>query len=71
PRPGRQRHLQHRLHGGPGTRRVDATGVATGVARSSHLVHHDLKHSGLLKEIGPNHLVATVEGTVDALGRET
>ncbi|MGH3195879.1 MAG: SulP family inorganic anion transporter [Streptosporangiaceae bacterium] len=46
-------------------------GVATGVARSSHLVHHDLKHSGLLKEIGPDHLFATVEGAVDALSTET
>ncbi|MGI9009021.1 MAG: SulP family inorganic anion transporter [Streptosporangiaceae bacterium] len=46
-------------------------GVTTGIARSSHLVHHDLKHSGLLKEIGREHLFATVEAAVDALARET
>lgn len=46
-------------------------GVATGIARSSRLVHHDLKHSGLLTEIGPNHLFASVEGAVEALGRQT
>lgn len=46
-------------------------GVATGIARSSHLVHHDLKHGGLLKEIGPDHLFTTVEAAVDALARET
>jgi hypothetical protein len=27
--------------------------VTTAIARSSHLVHHDLKHSGLLADIGP------------------
>lgn len=42
-------------------------GIALGVARSSHLVHHDLKHSGLLKAIGPEHLFASVEDAVDAL----
>ncbi|MDQ2875183.1 MAG: SulP family inorganic anion transporter [Actinomycetota bacterium] len=46
-------------------------GVTTGIARSSHLVHHDLKHSGLLREIGREHLFATVEAAVDALARET
>jgi len=45
--------------------------VATGIARSSRLVHHDLKHSGLLREIGREHLFATVEAAVDALARET
>lgn len=44
--------------------------VATGIARSSHLVHHDLKHSGLLREIGREHLFATVEEAVNALTGE-
>lgn len=45
-------------------------GVATGIARSSHLVHQDLKHSGLLKHIGPDHLFTTVEAAVDALAKD-
>jgi len=42
-------------------------GVVTAIARSSHLVHHDLKHSGLLTDIGPDHLFASVEDAVTAL----
>jgi sulfate permease, SulP family len=45
-------------------------GVTTAIARSSHLVHHDLKYSGLLKDIRPDHLFATVEAAVDALIKE-
>ncbi len=45
-------------------------GVTTGIARSSHLVHHDLKHSGLLETIGPDHLFATVEAAIEALATE-
>jgi MFS superfamily sulfate permease-like transporter len=41
-------------------------GVTTAVARASHLVHHDLKHSGLLRAIGPDHLYASVEEAVEA-----
>lgn len=44
--------------------------VTTGIARSSHLVHHDLKHSGLLEIIGPDHLFATVEEAIDAMAKE-
>ncbi len=46
-------------------------GVTIAIARSSHLVHHDLKHSGLLREIGLERLFATVEAAVDALARKT
>jgi MFS superfamily sulfate permease-like transporter len=46
-------------------------GVTTAIARSSHLVHHDLKHSGLLVDIGPDHLFATVEDAVEALAGTT
>lgn len=46
-------------------------GVVTGIARSSHLVHHDLKLSGLLREIGRDRLFATVEDAVAALAKET
>lgn len=42
-------------------------GVTTAIARSSHLVHHDLKYSGLLKDIGPDHLFASVEDAIHAL----
>jgi high affinity sulfate transporter 1 len=46
-------------------------GVVTAIARSSHLVHHDLKHSGLLGDIGSDRLFATVQEAVDALTRRT
>jgi sulfate permease, SulP family len=45
-------------------------GVTIAIARLSHLVHHDLKHSGLLKEIGPSHLFATVEDAVEAMAKQ-
>jgi len=46
-------------------------GVATAIARSSHLVHHDLKHSGLLADIGADRLFATVEEAVNAQAKQT
>ena len=42
-------------------------GVTTAIARSSHLVHHDLKHGGVLQRIGQDRLFATVEEAVDAV----
>ena len=42
-------------------------GVAFAIARSSHLVHHDLKHSGLLQSIGQDQLFASVEEAVAAV----
>ncbi len=42
-------------------------GVTLAIARSSHLVHHDLKHSGLLESIGADHLFGSVEDAVAAL----
>jgi MFS superfamily sulfate permease-like transporter len=42
-------------------------GVITAIARSSHLVHHDLKHSGLLAEIGPQHVYLSVQEAVAAV----
>jgi len=39
-------------------------GISLTLARASHLVHHDLKHSGLLATIGPDHLFASVEEAV-------
>jgi sulfate permease, SulP family len=47
------------------TTELKQQGVTLGIARSSHLVHHDLKHSGLLQDIGP-HLFSTVEDAVAA-----
>jgi high affinity sulfate transporter 1 len=46
-------------------------GVTTGIARASHLVHHDLKHSGLLEDIGPNRVFSNVEDAVDGLSETT
>ncbi len=43
-------------------------GVSVGLARASHLVHHDLKHAGLLDVIGTHRLFASVEEAVRALG---
>jgi len=45
-------------------------GVTIAIARSSHLVHHDLKHSGLLQSIGPDRLFASVEEAVNALANQ-
>jgi SulP family sulfate permease len=43
-------------------------GARIGIARASHLVHHDLKHGALLQQIGADHLFASVEEAVIALG---
>ena len=43
--------------------------VALAIARSSHLVHHDLKHGGLLTHIGPEQLFDTVEDAVKAVSQ--
>lgn len=45
-------------------------GITTSIAWSSHVVHRDLKHSGLLKDIGPGNLFATVEEAVSAQARD-
>ena len=42
-------------------------GVTLAIARSSHLVHHDLKHGALLAQLGPGHLFTSVEAAVEAL----
>jgi len=44
-------------------------GVRIGIARASHLVHHDLKHGALLAQLDPDHLFTSVEAAVTALGR--
>jgi len=46
---------------------VRARGIVLAVARASHPVHHDLKHSGLLDVIGPEHLFRSVEEAVRSL----
>ncbi len=45
-------------------------GISVTLARVSHLVHHDLKRSGLLTMIGPDHLFASVEEAVASLGAQ-
>ncbi len=37
------------------------------IARSSHLVHHDLKHGAILDRLGPGHLFPSVDQAVTAL----
>ena len=41
-------------------------GVSVRMARASHLVHHDLKHAGLLQTLGTGDLFASVEEAVGA-----
>jgi MFS superfamily sulfate permease-like transporter len=42
-------------------------GVTTIIARSSHVVHHDLKHSGVLATVGEDGVRDSIEEAVDAL----
>jgi sulfate permease, SulP family len=44
-------------------------GAKTGMARCSHLVHHNLKHGGIIETIGQDRLFLTVEAAVDALAK--
>jgi high affinity sulfate transporter 1 len=48
---------------------LEGKGVAIGIARASHLVHHDLKHGALLGELGADHLFASVDEAVAALSQ--
>jgi MFS superfamily sulfate permease-like transporter len=45
---------------------LEQTGVAVELARTSHLVHHDLKHAGLLELVGAGHIFASVQEAVAA-----
>jgi hypothetical protein len=38
-----------------------------GIARASHIVHHDLKHGALLEQLGADHLFASVDEAVAGL----
>jgi MFS superfamily sulfate permease-like transporter len=51
------------------TTELGQRGTTVGIARASHLVHHNLKHGALLKQIGSDHLFPSVEGAVAALQR--
>jgi SulP family sulfate permease len=44
-------------------------GIKTAVARCSHLVHHDLKHGGIIDAIGQECVFPTVESAVAALAK--
>jgi SulP family sulfate permease len=46
---------------------LEHTGVSIGIARASHLVHHDLKHGALLPHLGQDHLFVSVAEAVRAL----
>jgi len=41
--------------------------VTIGIARTSRLVHHDLRHGAILEQLGPDHLFASVDQAVTAL----
>jgi sulfate permease, SulP family len=41
--------------------------VIIAIARTSHLVHHDLKHGAILEQLGPDHLFPSVDQAVAAL----
>jgi sulfate permease, SulP family len=47
---------------------LNGRNVTFGIARASHLVHHELKHGALLEKIGADHLYGSVDAAVDALG---
>ena len=42
-------------------------GVTLAIARASHLIHHDLKHGAILKQLEPDHLFPSVDQAVTAL----
>ncbi len=46
---------------------LEQRGAAVGIARTSHLVHRDLRRGALLKQLGPDHLFVSVEEAVTAL----
>jgi sulfate permease, SulP family len=48
------------------TSELKARGVEIGIARASHLVHHDLRHGGLIGQFGTDRLFASVEEAVTA-----
>ena len=41
--------------------------VTIGIARTSHLVHHNLQRGAILEQLGPDHLFASVDQAVTAL----
>jgi MFS superfamily sulfate permease-like transporter len=49
------------------TAELERRGVAFGIARASHLVHHELKSGALIQQIGSDHLFTSVDEAVDAL----
>jgi MFS superfamily sulfate permease-like transporter len=49
---------------------LEIRGVAIGIARASRLVHHDLKHGALLRQLGQDHLFDSVDEAVTALRRD-
>lgn len=49
---------------------LKASGTTFAVARSSHLVHHNIKHAGLLDAIGSDRIFDDVEDAVRALAHQ-
>jgi high affinity sulfate transporter 1 len=47
---------------------LKGAGVTVALARASHLVHHDLKHAGLIEVIGTDRLFPSVDEAVRSLG---
>jgi sulfate permease, SulP family len=46
---------------------LESRGIAVAAARASHLVHHDLRHSGLLRELLAKRLFQSVDDAVKAI----
>jgi SulP family sulfate permease len=46
---------------------LEQRGVTMGIARASHLVHHDLKHGEFLMQLGSNQMFTSVAEAVTAL----
>jgi hypothetical protein len=46
---------------------LNESGITLGIARASHLLHHDLKHGCLLDQLQPDDLFASVEDAVTKL----
>lgn len=51
-------------------RELGPRGVTLAIARSSRLVHHNLKRSGILEVVGADHLFSSVAEAVEALQSE-
>jgi SulP family sulfate permease len=52
-------------------RELNQRGTTLGIARASHLVHHNLKHGALIDQLGADHLFTSVAKAVTSLKRQS